>query len=122
MQQTARGLKHCYTSLQVASLGGLAVIVAQPAQGLGKITSDEAKKFAAVLAVYEQQGATMLIEFGHEMNGNWYAWGQQPSEYISAWQTLSNAIKKVQTLVQVIVCILNVRSNAMRRTQYVHLH
>ena len=97
-------------ALQVASLGGLAVIVAQPAQGLGKITADEAKKFAAVLAVYEQQGATMLIEFGHEMNGNWYAWGQQPAEYISAWQTMSNAIRKVPSLVQAIVRIQNLGS------------
>lgn len=81
--------------MQVASLGGLSVIVAQPGQGLGKITADAAKEFAKVLAAYEQQGATMLIEFAHEMNGNWYVWGQQPMEYISAFQTMSTAIKKV---------------------------
>jgi len=29
------------------------------------------------------------------MNGNWYAWGQQPAEYIKAFQTMSTAIAKV---------------------------
>lgn len=37
----------------------------------------------------------MLIEFGHEMNGNWYAWGQKPTAYIKAFQTMSQAIYKV---------------------------
>jgi hypothetical protein len=30
----------------------------------------------------------VYIRFGHEMNGNWYPWGQQPAEYIAAWRHL----------------------------------
>ena len=81
--------------MQIASLGGLAVIVAQPSGGLATITADVAAKFADVLATYEQQGAAMLIEFGHEMNGNWYSWGQQPAAYISKFQIMASAVKKV---------------------------
>ena len=81
--------------LQIAALGGMAVIVAQPSKGLSQITTASAEKFASVIQGYEEQGASMLIEFGHEMNGNWYAWGQQPSEYIKAFQTVSTAIAKV---------------------------
>ena len=95
--------------MQIASLGGLAVIVAQPGQGLGKITADIAKSFAATLAKYEQQGATMLIEFGHEMNGNWYAWGQQPTQYISTFQTMASAIKKVRADSVALSCALKTK-------------
>ena len=73
----------------------MALIVAQPEYGLPTMTASAAESFAQVLAGYEQQGASMLIAFGHEMNGNWYAWGQQPSAYIKAFQTLSDAIAKV---------------------------
>ena len=81
--------------LQIAALGGMAIIVAQPSYGLSKITTDAANTFASIIKGYEQQGASMLIEFGHEMNGNWNQWGQQPAEYIKAFQTMSTAISKV---------------------------
>ena len=76
----------------------MAVIVAQPTFGLSEITTSAAEKFASVIQGYEEQGASMLIEFGHEMNGNWYAWGQQPSEYVKAFQTVSTAIAKVRAI------------------------
>jgi len=79
-------------AVQIAALGGMAVIVAQPSHGLEQITALSAKTFAEIIQGYEEQGASMLIEFGHEMNGNWYAWGQQPSEYISKFQIMSTAI------------------------------
>ncbi len=81
--------------MQIAALGGMAVIVAQPTYGLSEITSAAAETFAKIIVGYEEQGASMLIEFGHDMNGNWYAWGQQPAEYIKAFQTMSTAIAKV---------------------------
>jgi len=81
--------------MQIAALGGMAVIVAQPTYGLSEITTASAETFAKIIEGYEEQGASMLIEFGHEMNGNWYAWGQQPAEYIKAFQTMSTAIAKV---------------------------
>nr|QOL01207.1 putative extracellular protein TR9_015 [Trebouxia lynnae] len=79
---------------QIAALGGMAVIVAQPSSGLPAITKAAAETFAKVIAGYEEQGASMLIEFGHEMNGNWYPWGQKPTAYIKAFQTMSQAIYK----------------------------
>lgn len=89
--------------LQIAALGGMAVIVAQPSYGLSTITTAVANTFASIIEGYEQQGASMLIEFGHEMNGNWNQWGQQPAEYIKAFQTMSTAISKVW-LAECIAC------------------
>ena len=85
-----------YVCLQIAALGGMAIIVTQPTQGLSTITVSAAEAYAEVIAGYEEQGASMLIEFGHEMNGNWYAWGQQPSAYIKAFQIMADAIDKVR--------------------------
>ena len=44
--------------------------MAQPTAGLTAMTDAVATSFAKVLNGYEQQGAIMMIEFGHEMNGD----------------------------------------------------
>jgi mannan endo-1,4-beta-mannosidase len=35
-------------------------------------------------------GGRVLIRWAHEMNGSWYAWGRQPTAYISAWRHIHN--------------------------------
>ncbi len=35
-------------------------------------------------------GHTILIRWAHEMNGSWYAWGQQASAYVAAWRHIHN--------------------------------
>jgi hypothetical protein len=37
--------------------------------------------------------SNLLIRFAHEMNGNWYPWGQQPVEYVNAYRMLVKAIR-----------------------------
>lgn len=34
----------------------------------------------------EDSRPTILLRFGHEFNGNWYAWGNQPEAYKVAWR------------------------------------
>ncbi len=34
----------------------------------------------------QEYGHPVIIRFGHEMNGNWYPWGQRPEEYIQAYR------------------------------------
>ena len=33
-----------------------------------------------------------MVSFGHEMNGNWYIWGQQPAEYVDAFQKVRRTL------------------------------
>ena len=63
-------LTHSLALVQIAVKGALAIIVAQPTAGLAAMTDAVATSFAKVLNGYEQQGAIMMIEFGHEMNGD----------------------------------------------------
>lgn len=36
----------------------------------------------------------MAIRFGHEMNGNWYPWGNRPTEYIAGYRHIVNIFKQ----------------------------
>lgn len=35
-------------------------------------------------------GGPVIIRFGHEMNGNWYPWGNRPEEYKTAYRYIVN--------------------------------
>ena len=36
--------------------------------------------------------STVVLRLGFEMNGNWFGWGQQPKEFIKAWQRVHRII------------------------------
>jgi beta-mannanase len=40
-----------------------------------------------------QAGASFMIRYAHEMNGNWFVWGQQPSEYIASHQLVARILR-----------------------------
>jgi hypothetical protein len=83
---------------QVAVEGGMALITLQPESGLDKITDAVAYDFAELLAEYNQNGVAVFVRFGHEMNGSWYSWSQQPTAYIRAFDTLADAVHHRTTL------------------------
>jgi beta-mannanase len=47
-------------------------------------------KFALQIKAY---GAPVILRFGHEMNGNWYPWGNRPAEYTSAYRRIYEIFK-----------------------------
>ena len=34
-----------------------------------------------------------MIRYAHEMNGNWYVWGQQPIEYIASHKMVTGILR-----------------------------
>lgn len=34
-----------------------------------------------------------MIRYAHEMNGNWYQWGQQPTAYIASHRLVTGVLK-----------------------------
>ena len=34
-------------------------------------------------------GVPVIVRFAHEMNGSWYPWGQQPTEYVAAFRRVA---------------------------------
>lgn len=41
----------------------------------------------------KDQPSTIMLRFGHEFNGNWFPWGNDPKNYIAAWRYLYNKFK-----------------------------
>jgi Glycosyl hydrolase family 26 len=38
-------------------------------------------------------GSTLLIRFGHEMNGTWYSWSGQPTSFVAAWRHIVSVFR-----------------------------
>jgi len=78
---------------QVTDVHGIAMLSLQPARGLSTVAESDCLKLAQLCASYEDQEiGGIFIRFGHEMNGNWYAWGQQPTLFKSKFQLLARSV------------------------------
>ena len=62
---------------------------------LGKINSGETddywRKWAEDAKAFEDE---VIIRFGFEMNGDWFAWGQQPEPFKKAWQRVYKIVRE----------------------------
>ena len=47
---------------------------------------------------------TVYIRFAHEMNGNWYSWGQQPTAYRSAFQRVYDRVHSIADNAELVWC------------------
>ena len=78
---------------EVRNYGGIAVLTLEPFGGLAAITAAQCNDLGDLCAQQESQGiGGIMIRFAHEMNGNWYAWGQQPTLYRQTFQLLASSI------------------------------
>jgi hypothetical protein len=77
---------------QVAAVGGLALITVEPSVPLDSIGPSDAAALAARLAAINAAGTPAFVRFAHEMNGSWYAWGEQPRAYVQAFRLIASAV------------------------------
>ncbi|PRY36598.1 glycosyl hydrolase family 26 [Geodermatophilus tzadiensis] len=77
---------------QLVAQGGLMLLTLEPHDGLAAVTDDAAADLAARLDGYNRRGVPVVVRFAHEMNGSWYAWGQQPAEYVAAFRRVAAAV------------------------------
>jgi len=68
------------------------MLTLEPNDGLGSVTRASAGALAGRAAAYNRDGVPVFLRFAHEMNGSWYAWGQQPTAYIEAFRTVAAAV------------------------------
>ncbi|KAI8611807.1 glycoside hydrolase superfamily [Chytriomyces sp. MP71] len=50
-----------------------------------------ARDFARINQIY---GTPIFLRWGHEMNGDWYGWGNEPRAFIASHIALTNAVRK----------------------------
>lgn len=62
-------------------------------KGLDKLTVKSFEQVANVMALINSVGMPVYLRFAHEMNGNWYPYGQRPLEFKKAFINLHKAVK-----------------------------
>jgi Glycosyl hydrolase family 26 len=78
---------------QVAAQGGILFITLQPYDGLDTVTPESLSVLTADLTRWNEIGTPVMVRFGHEMNGNWYPWGQAPTKYIEKFRMVAHAVR-----------------------------
>lgn len=72
--------------------GGTLLLTLESIDGLAAVTDDVATDIAELAASVNETGVPVVLRFAHEMNGSWYAWGQQPTAYIGAFRRVADAV------------------------------
>ena len=80
------------TAATVRADGHILLLTLEPKQGLDAVTPDAAAALARDLAAINADGVPVIVRFGHEMNGFWFPWAQQPIEYRAAFGTVADAV------------------------------
>ena len=70
------------------------MLTLEPRQGLAAVTPDALTALTRLLTAWNQKGVPVMVRFGHEMNGSWYSWGQQPAAYIDKFRQVAAAVHK----------------------------
>ncbi|MGL4306497.1 MAG: glycosyltransferase family 2 protein [Mycobacteriaceae bacterium] len=79
-------------AVQVAGHKGILFVTLQPYDGLDTVTAESMEQLAIDLTRWNEMGAPVMVRFAHEMNGSWYPWSQQPTEYIRAFRDVAAAV------------------------------
>jgi hypothetical protein len=77
---------------QVRGMGGSLLLTLEPREGLAAVTDDVADDVASLVDGIQRTGVPVVVRFAHEMNGSWYAWGQQPEEYVETFRRVADAL------------------------------
>ncbi len=81
--------------VQVKENGGAIVLTLEPHGGLDTLSPEVIRTLAYDLLDLNNQGVPVIVRLAHEMNGSWYAWGQQPEHYKWVFQQVADAIHRV---------------------------
>lgn len=79
---------------QIAQVHAMYFLTLEPVGGLQTVTTATATDFANTVALWNRMGVDVFVRFGQEMNGSWYPWGQKPTEYISAFRMVADAVHR----------------------------
>ncbi|RAX17043.1 hypothetical protein DC347_10525 [Pseudarthrobacter sp. AG30] len=77
---------------QIRNDGQMMLLTLEPKTGLSAVTPDAIAGLVKDLANINGQGVPVIVRFGHEMNGFWFPWSQQPIEYRAAFTRVADAV------------------------------
>ena len=71
--------------------GAMAMVTIELTGGFAAYSDDNVASLAAVL---KTENIPVFLRWGHEMNGSWYSWGQQPTLYIQSFRNAAQIIRR----------------------------
>ncbi|MCX6935663.1 MAG: glycosyl hydrolase [Verrucomicrobia bacterium] len=74
---------------ECAGVGAIPAITLRVPGGLNSYTTQDIEAFADFLNSFN---VPIFLRWCHEMNGSWYAWGQQPELYVQKFQEFATVI------------------------------
>ncbi len=77
---------------QLKIIGGLPLLTITDRAGLDNFDQLKYEELACFLS---EQQSPIFLRWGHEMNGNWYAWGQKPELYKRRFRSISKIMHGV---------------------------
>lgn len=75
--------------VQARETGSVLLLTLEPHGGLATLSDDVISKLAADVREINNEGTHVVLRFAHEMNGSWYAWGQQPEQYVETFRRVA---------------------------------
>lgn len=80
------------------------ILTTEPRKGLEAVTDNVISDLIVTLKKYEDIGVSFIVRFGHEMNGSWYPWSQQPGMFVSKFRRISRALREGTEYATMIFC------------------
>jgi hypothetical protein len=80
---------------QVRENGGVLLLTLEPHAGLDAMSPEVVNQLAYDLLDLNNHGVPVIVRFAHEMNGSWYAWGQQPAHYVAVFRRVADAVHRI---------------------------
>ncbi|GAA4192437.1 hypothetical protein GCM10022219_12660 [Microbacterium oryzae] len=77
---------------QAAVAGSAHLLTIEPQDGLAAVDDAAVADLVTLLQEVTELGVPVVLRFAHEMNGSWYAWGQQPDEYVDTFRRVASAV------------------------------
>lgn len=101
----SQGKFYMFRSLATSIPNSQIYVTIEPHSGLDKITSAWITSVAPTLQKWQDlTPKPIVIRWGHEMNGNWYVWGQKPELYIKTWRLVVLTLRKLVPKLQFYWC------------------
>jgi hypothetical protein len=78
---------------QAAEQRSRLLLTLEPHRGLARVTDHAIEELTTALQQYNTR-VPVIVRFAHEMNGSWYAWGQQPAAYVETFRRVAAAVHR----------------------------
>jgi hypothetical protein len=73
--------------------GSALLLTLEPHDGLDAVGASDLEELTDRLTSWNERGLPVIVRYAHEMNGDWYPWGQQPDAYVAAFREVAAAVR-----------------------------